>query len=73
MAFGWGDSAQGVFRTNEGWWRFNYVFGDEAFQRSSYRRDSRLEVLINTDAVPCTKTIQQALLACTIEEILPGL
>ena len=62
-----------VFRTNEGWWRFNYVFGDEAFQRSSYRRDSRLEMLINTDAVPCTKTIQQGLLACTIEEILPGL
>ena len=44
-----------VFGTNEGWWRFNYVFGDEAFQKSSYRRDSRLELLIQGDTLPVQK------------------
>ena len=57
-----------VFGTNEGWWRFNYVFGDEAFQKSSYRRDSRLELLIEGGALPCAKTIEKQLLECTVNE-----
>ena len=56
--------AKAVLRTNEGWWSFNYVGSVEDVRPSGYRRDSRLEVVIEGDEIPSAELLEQELRAC---------
>lgn len=53
-----------VLRTNEGWKGFNVVDGVEDVRSSSYRRDSRLEIVIEGDVVPDPEALEHALRDC---------
>jgi G3E family GTPase len=55
-----------VLRTNEGWWGFNIANGVEEVRPSGYRRDSRLELVIESDAFPDADALGQALRACLV-------
>ena len=45
-----------VIRTNEGWWGFNFVGQSQTLNTSGYRRDSRIEVIIEG---PCEEIVEQ--------------
>ena len=45
-----------VLRTNEGWWGFNFVGQTQTLKPSGYRRDSRVEVIIEG---PCEERVEQ--------------
>ena len=53
-----------VFRTNEGWWSFNFAHSAQEVCPSSYRRDSRLEVIFEGAQCPDPETLGQSLRAC---------
>jgi G3E family GTPase len=55
-----------VLRTNEGWWAFNFAEGVEEVRPSGYRRDSRLELLIEGDVPPDAEGLEQALRGCLV-------
>ena len=55
-----------VLHTNEGWWAFNFVDGTEEVRPSAYRRDSRLEVIIESDDHPDTATLTDQLRTCLV-------
>ena len=55
-----------VLRTNEGWWGFNFVDGVENLRPSGYRRDSRLEVVIEGDQFPSPDVLENALRDCLV-------
>ncbi|MEO1369646.1 MAG: GTP-binding protein, partial [Acidobacteriota bacterium] len=55
--------AKAVLRTDEGWWAFNYANGIEWVRPSSYRRDSRLEVVIEGGEYPDTDAIEREIRA----------
>lgn len=59
-----------VLRTNSGWWSFNLTDGSEDVNPSGYRRDSRLEIIIDGDATDAA-SLESALLAC-VEERAAG-
>ena len=56
--------AKAVLRTNEGWWGFNFADGVEEVRPSGYRRDSRLEVVIENAPFPDTDRLEEQLKAC---------
>ena len=56
--------AKAVLHTNEGWWGFNYADGIEAVRPSGYRRDSRLEVVIEGEQFPNTAMLEEKLHGC---------
>ncbi len=56
-----------VLRTNKGWWAFNLVDGGEDVRRSGYRRDSRLELIIEGEGVPHAATLESQLRGCVEE------
>ena len=58
--------AKAVLRTNEGWWGFNFAKGLEEVRPSGYRRDSRLELIIDSDIFPDIQALEQALRACLL-------
>ena len=45
-----------VIRTNEGWWKFNFVSQAETLKPSGYRRDSRIEVIMEG---PCDELVDR--------------
>jgi G3E family GTPase len=53
-----------VLRTTDGWWSFNYADGVDELRPSGYRRDSRLEVVIDGEQCPDADTLEQGLRAC---------
>ena len=53
-----------VMRTNEGWWAFNFADKAQLVRPSGYRRDSRLEILIDGNDHPNTEELKTALLSC---------
>ena len=53
-----------VLRTNEGWWGFNFADGIEEVQPSGYRRDSRLEIVIESAQLPDADVLEQKLRGC---------
>lgn len=53
-----------VLRTNEGWWSVNFTDGNGDVQASSYRRDSRVEVLIDSKSFPDVDELEESLRAC---------
>jgi G3E family GTPase len=57
-----------VLRTTDGWWGFNFAEGIEETRPSGYRRDSRLELVIESDAAPDADMLEQGLRACLVSE-----
>lgn len=55
-----------VLRTNEGWWSFNFVDQQEELRPNGYRRDSRIELIIEGDQVPDIEKLEQDLQKCLI-------
>lgn len=53
-----------VVRTDRGWWGFNFADMIEDVKPSGYRRDSRLEVVIENARVPDVDGLEQKLRAC---------
>lgn len=53
-----------VLRTNEGWWSVNFTDGNGDVQASSYRRDSRVEVIIDSESFPEVDQLEESLRAC---------
>ena len=58
--------AKAVLRTTNGWQSFNFVDGVEEVRPSGYRRDSRLEVVVEKAPLPDTDTLERGLRACLI-------
>lgn len=61
-----------VLRTNEGWWGFNFADGMEEVRPSGYRRDSRLEVVIEGEQVPDSDALERKLRACLATPVAAG-
>ena len=55
-----------VLRTNEGWWSFNFVDRKEELRPNGYRRDSRIELIIEGENVPDVKLLEQELQKCVV-------
>ena len=55
-----------VLKTNEGWLGFNFTDGSETVRPSGYRRDSRLEFIIDGEQAPDPSEIERALKLCLI-------
>lgn len=55
-----------VLRTTDGWWSFNLAVGAEDKRKSAYRRDSRLEVVIEGNAFPDTQELERSLRQCVV-------
>ena len=55
-----------VFRTNEGWWGFNFVNEIEEVQPSGHRRDSRVEIIIEGGRFPDPETLEASLKKCLV-------
>ena len=56
-----------VLHTNEGWWGFNFVGRIEELQPTAYRRDSRIEVVIDGGAYPDTELLEKELRDCLVD------
>ena len=50
-----------VLRTNEGWCSFNFTDGMQVVKHSGHRRDSRLELIFEGEALPDVAELEQAL------------
>ena len=46
-------------RTNEGWWMFNFADKAQLIRPTGYRRDSRLEILIDSEDYPNLEELKQ--------------
>lgn len=57
-----------VLRTNEGWWKFNFVSQAETLKPSGYRRDSRIEVIVQGSCEGLVDQFEQELKACLVNE-----
>lgn len=55
-----------VLRTNEGWWQFNFTDDTEEQWPSSYRRDSRIEVIYQGDLTPNLDHLERQLRNCLV-------
>ena len=53
-----------VIRTNEGWCGFNFVDTIKDIQPNGYRRDSRLEIIVDSPHVPDADTLETKLRNC---------
>ena len=53
-----------VLRTPDGWWGFNVINGVREVRPSSYRRDSRMEVVVEGGEIPDPTALEQELRAC---------
>ncbi|WP_410499548.1 CobW family GTP-binding protein [Chitinibacter sp. S2-10] len=60
--------AKGVFQTERDWYRFDWVAGMPGAAPSAYRRDSRFEVIVESEAAPDWTLLEQHLLACLISQ-----
>jgi G3E family GTPase len=54
---------KGVFHCDDDWWQINRVGDETSFALSAYRRDSRLEIIVQ-DEPRDWETIERQLLAC---------
>ena len=53
-----------VLRTNEGWWLFNFTRQTKTQWPSGYRRDSRLEMIVEGDSLPDPLQLEDELRLC---------
>ncbi|CAN0533511.1 unnamed protein product, partial [Laminaria digitata] len=63
-----------VLHTNEGWWSFNIAGRAQSLRRTGYRRDSRLELVIDNNAGLDGPRLESSLITCLREPPppLPG-
>ena len=61
-----------VLRTNEGWWGFNFVSQAETLKPSGYRRDSRIEVIMEGPCDELVEQFEQELKACLVNKPTPS-
>ena len=57
-----------VLRTNEGWWGFNFVGKAQTLNPSGYRRDSRIEVIIEGPCEELVEQFERELSECLVKE-----
>lgn len=55
-----------VLKTNEGWWSFNFVDRKEELRPNGYRRDSRIELIIEGGNIPDVEILEQGLQKCIV-------
>ena len=55
-----------VLHTNEGWWGFNFVDDIKEARPSGYRRDSRLEIVIEGERLPSPEILENELRNCLV-------
>ncbi|QZA81566.1 CobW family GTP-binding protein [Deefgea piscis] len=58
--------AKGIFHTERDWYRFDWVDSMTSAAPAAYRRDSRFEVIVQSDQAPDWLPLQQALVATLI-------
>ncbi len=63
--------AKGIFHTERDWYRFDWVDSMTSAAPAAYRRDSRFEVIVQSDQAPDWQGLQQALLATLISSPSP--
>ena len=56
-----------VLRTEQGWHGYNLTEGVEEIRPTGYRRDSRLEFIVDGDDVPDIEWVEDSLRACLLE------
>ena len=56
-----------VMRTHQGWFGFNIADGVQEIRSTGYRRDSRLEIIIEDGEYPDTRALEERLRACLFE------
>jgi len=56
-----------VMRTHEGWLGFNIAHGVQDIRRTGYRRDSRLEVIIEDEQYPDPSALESRLRDCVLQ------
>ncbi|WP_255988384.1 CobW family GTP-binding protein [Chitinolyticbacter albus] len=59
--------AKGVFHTERDWYRFDWVDGMPGATLSAYRRDSRFEVIVDSETPPDWAVLEAALLATVMK------
>ena len=57
-----------VLRTNEGWWGFNFVGQTQSLNSTGYRRDSRIEVVIEGPCDELIERFERELKECLLKE-----
>ena len=56
-----------VVHTNEGWWGFNFIGPTQTLRKSGYRRDSRIEVILDHLDDEHVSQLNQAFTSCIID------
>ncbi|MEM7587951.1 MAG: GTP-binding protein [Acidobacteriota bacterium] len=56
-----------VLRTDDGWFNFNFTQGAREGRPTAYRRDSRIEVIVQGDEVPDLDALEAALRQCLVQ------
>lgn len=56
-----------VFRSTEGWWSLNLANDTEDLKLSSYRRDSRMELIVEGELAPDAETLEESFRRCLVE------
>ncbi len=57
-----------VMRTDDGWWSFNFTPRTREARPSAYRRDSRIEVVIQGDGVSDLDALEETLRQCLVPQ-----
>ena len=63
-----GRRVKAVLRTDQGWMGFNFADGAENIRPSGYRRDSRLEFVIDNQHFPSADALESELRARLVEK-----
>ena len=61
--------AKAVLHTTEGWWSFNIADGEQDLHPSGYRRDSRIEIVLEGDAFPSAEALERQLHGCLASDV----
>lgn len=56
-----------VIHTNKGWKAYNFTNGSEHMCASGYRRDSRIELIVDGASLPDAQALEQELRSCLLE------
>lgn len=56
-----------MLRTDDGWWVFNFTPSARDARPTAYRRDSRIEVIVQGDVVADLDALDEALRQCLVD------
>jgi hypothetical protein len=62
---------KGIFNTERDWYRFDWVDGMTSAAPAAYRRDSRFEVIVESDKAPDWSLLTEALMGARINSPEP--